>query len=200
LVDLTLPSIDGIELAKRIRQTPEMAPKPLVGLTGNMDADDRRRAVDAGFDEFLPMPFMREELAEILSRVEARIVASKARSEQTREIAQASRALNQKSQEGLAEYRRRPEPPTFNELFERFETCHVLTGRVKRIISAKQFGFIKSPGRPDTLFFASNVADGQFDRLSKEQEVEFVLRTGSSRARSVKPLPISPGKGQPTRI
>jgi CheY-like chemotaxis protein/cold shock CspA family protein len=193
LVDLTLPEIDGIELAKRIRQTPETASKPLIGITGYMDGAGRRQAVDAGFDAFLVRPFKLDELANILSRVEARIAASIARSEQTRNVAEATRVLNRKAQEGLDDYRRSNKSATFKELLERFEGSPplVLTGFIASIDLDKKTGFISSAGRSDVFFYASCVANHRFAHLTVGQEVEFTLHDTASgrrrRARSVKP-------------
>ena len=186
LIDLTAPNIDGIELARRVRLMPETAPKPLVALTGCMDLEYRRQAVDAGFDELLPKPFRLEELEWLLIRVEARIAASKLRAEQAHQVAEASRALNRKAQDGLAEYRR---TTPLGEALKRLEGTSpvILAGTIVSINLDRKFGFIQSPGRRDTFFYASSVADGRFDRLVEGQEVEFALQPGRSRARLVRP-------------
>jgi CheY-like chemotaxis protein len=56
LIDLSLPGVDGYELARRIRQTVEGAGIRLVALTGYSDAKTRRNAEAAGFDDFLVKP------------------------------------------------------------------------------------------------------------------------------------------------
>jgi CheY-like chemotaxis protein len=52
LLDIGLPVLNGYEAAKRIRRAPGRQPV-LVALTGWGQADDRRRAVEAGFDHHL---------------------------------------------------------------------------------------------------------------------------------------------------
>ena len=55
LVDIGLPGFDGIELARRVRAGD--CRLILIALTGYSSAEDRRKALDAGFDAFLVKPF-----------------------------------------------------------------------------------------------------------------------------------------------
>ena len=67
LIDIGLPGVDGYEVAKRICAMP--GPRPfLVALTGYGEAEDRRRAVEAGFDAHLVKPVDPTELTALLSR------------------------------------------------------------------------------------------------------------------------------------
>ena len=50
LLDIGLPGIDGFELARQLRAAPETTNATLVALTGYDRAEDRQRALDAGFD------------------------------------------------------------------------------------------------------------------------------------------------------
>jgi CheY-like chemotaxis protein len=56
LLDLSLPDIDGIELAARLRDMPALASCPLVAVTGWSDPDTVRRARAAGIREVLIKP------------------------------------------------------------------------------------------------------------------------------------------------
>ncbi len=56
VVDIGLPGIDGYEVARRLRADPRTAGLALVALTGYGQDEDRRRAMDAGFDEYLVKP------------------------------------------------------------------------------------------------------------------------------------------------
>jgi CheY-like chemotaxis protein len=67
LVDIGLPLIDGHEIARRIRGAPEYDDVYLVALTGYGRPEDRRAALDAGFDEHLVKPVDFDELANILT-------------------------------------------------------------------------------------------------------------------------------------
>ena len=66
LVDIGLPGIDGYEVARQIR-TLLGNEIHLVALTGYGQADDKRRALEAGFDRHLVKPVDPRTLAEVLS-------------------------------------------------------------------------------------------------------------------------------------
>ena len=55
LIDIGLPDLDGYQLAHRLRAM-EQEPMALVAVTGYGQADDRRRALEAGFDTHLTKP------------------------------------------------------------------------------------------------------------------------------------------------
>jgi len=67
LVDIGLPGIDGYEVARRLRATERGRSMLLVALTGYGQADDRRRALDAGCDLHVTKPVFPERLAETLA-------------------------------------------------------------------------------------------------------------------------------------
>jgi len=66
LLDIGMPGMDGYELARRIRATAWGRTLVLVALTGWGQADDKKRAVDAGFDEHLTKPVDPDLLTRVL--------------------------------------------------------------------------------------------------------------------------------------
>ena len=56
LIDIGLPGMDGYEVARRVRELPELSGVVLVALTGYGLDEDRRRARAAGFDHHLTKP------------------------------------------------------------------------------------------------------------------------------------------------
>jgi PAS domain S-box-containing protein len=62
LLDLGMPTMDGFETARRLRALPEMRGATLVALTGYGRPEDRRRALEAGFDRHLVKPASLESL------------------------------------------------------------------------------------------------------------------------------------------
>jgi signal transduction histidine kinase/CheY-like chemotaxis protein len=56
LLDIGLPRMSGYEVARRLRSQPEFEHTRLVAVTGYGQPEDRRRALDAGFDEHLVKP------------------------------------------------------------------------------------------------------------------------------------------------
>ena len=68
LVDIGLPGIDGYEVARRLRADATTRALPLIALTGYGQDEDRRRALDAGFDEHLVKPVEPRSLEEAIAR------------------------------------------------------------------------------------------------------------------------------------
>lgn len=69
LVDIGLPGIDGYEVARRVRQHPELKHVVLVALTGYGREEDRRRALAAGFDYHLVKPVDPDLLQGLVARL-----------------------------------------------------------------------------------------------------------------------------------
>ncbi|MEX2142723.1 MAG: response regulator [Pirellulales bacterium] len=67
LVDIGLPGMNGYEVASRLRQMPLFDRTMLVAVTGYGQADDRRRAREAGFDHHLVKPVFFEALQQLLA-------------------------------------------------------------------------------------------------------------------------------------
>ncbi|WP_029045291.1 response regulator [Cupriavidus sp. amp6] len=66
LLDLGMPAMDGFETARRLRALPEMRGATLVALTGFGQPEDRRRAMEAGFDQHLVKPADLDALTRLL--------------------------------------------------------------------------------------------------------------------------------------
>ncbi len=56
LLDIGLPGMNGYEVARHLRELPEAGRALLIALTGYGQDDDRRKALDAGFDHHLVKP------------------------------------------------------------------------------------------------------------------------------------------------
>jgi CheY-like chemotaxis protein/anti-sigma regulatory factor (Ser/Thr protein kinase) len=67
LLDIGLPEIDGLELARRLRAQPETAHALLIAVTGYGQDQDRRETHEAGFDHHLVKPVDMNQLAAILA-------------------------------------------------------------------------------------------------------------------------------------
>jgi two-component system, OmpR family, response regulator MprA len=59
ILDLGLPRLDGIEVARTLRETDDV---PILVLTARDAVSDRVAGLDAGADDYLPKPFALEEL------------------------------------------------------------------------------------------------------------------------------------------
>jgi len=57
LLDVQMPHLGGLEVCRRLRQTPGCAQTRIVMLTAAAQAEDRARGLAAGADEYLTKPF-----------------------------------------------------------------------------------------------------------------------------------------------
>jgi len=69
LLDIGLPGLTGLEVAKRIREHPERGDIVLAAMTGYGQDTDRQRSKDAGFDHHLVKPADFGDLEKILETV-----------------------------------------------------------------------------------------------------------------------------------
>jgi PAS domain S-box-containing protein len=67
LLDIGLPGLDGYQIARLIRQTPELSQVQLIALTGYGQQQDRERSRDAGFDDHLVKPVQFDSLVQVLA-------------------------------------------------------------------------------------------------------------------------------------
>jgi CheY-like chemotaxis protein len=68
LIDIGLPGLDGYAVARLVRERPETAGTRLVAITGYGQADDRQRALAAGFDQHVTKPVDPALLRDLLAR------------------------------------------------------------------------------------------------------------------------------------
>jgi two-component system cell cycle response regulator DivK len=64
LLDINLPEIDGYDLAKRMRDMPNLKDVPILAVTANVMQGDRERTLEAGCDGFIPKPIDVDKLPE----------------------------------------------------------------------------------------------------------------------------------------
>ncbi len=66
LLDINIPGVDGLEIARRLKGDSTLASIPVVATTANVLVGDRERCLEAGCDEYLPKPLDVRELQGIL--------------------------------------------------------------------------------------------------------------------------------------
>ncbi len=71
ILDIMMPNMDGYEAARTIRamQRPDAANIPLVAMSANAFADDRRRSREAGMNEHLAKPIDSDKLIKAISNI-----------------------------------------------------------------------------------------------------------------------------------
>jgi CheY-like chemotaxis protein len=67
--DISMPEMNGYELARRLRERPEGAEMMLAAMTGYAKSEDRERALAAGFDHYLIKPAEIEVLQALFAAV-----------------------------------------------------------------------------------------------------------------------------------
>ncbi|ACY17130.1 chemotaxis protein CheB [Haliangium ochraceum] len=67
LIDLGLPGISGFEVAKQVRDSPNLSETWLVAITGYGRHEDRQAALEAGFDEHLVKPVALQRLHKLIA-------------------------------------------------------------------------------------------------------------------------------------
>ena len=68
LLDLMMPEMDGFEVIKNLKQTPNMRNIPVIMLTARAQAHERIEGLSAGADDYITKPF---ELDELKLRIES---------------------------------------------------------------------------------------------------------------------------------
>ncbi|HEV8143715.1 MAG TPA: ATP-binding protein [Methylomirabilota bacterium] len=71
LCDIGLPDIDGLEVARLLRDREELSDIRLIALTGYGQPDDIRHALDAGFEAHLTKPINLDQLLALLASSDA---------------------------------------------------------------------------------------------------------------------------------
>ncbi|MCL4802947.1 MAG: response regulator [Anaerolineae bacterium] len=66
LLDINIPGLNGLDLARRLKTDAGLASIPVIATTANVLLGDRERCLEAGCDEYLPKPLDIRELQSIL--------------------------------------------------------------------------------------------------------------------------------------
>jgi PAS domain S-box-containing protein len=69
LLDIGLPGMNGYEVARQIKSCEDLRHITLVAVTGYGHEQDRKRAAEAGFDEFVVKPISFERLSELMAKL-----------------------------------------------------------------------------------------------------------------------------------
>jgi CheY-like chemotaxis protein len=70
LMDVMMPTMNGFECTKKIREMEQMSGRriPIIAVTACVMEGDRQKCLDAGMDDYLPKPFTLEEFGEKLNQ------------------------------------------------------------------------------------------------------------------------------------
>ena len=68
LMDMQMPDIDGLEATRRIRETAGLSGLVVIAMTANATAEDRRRCIEAGMNDFETKPVLPSRLFRTVGR------------------------------------------------------------------------------------------------------------------------------------
>lgn len=69
LVDLSLPDVNGLDIARTIKRNPETAEIPLVALSGYSERNVAGKALEAGMSEYLLKPTDTEQIVKVIEKL-----------------------------------------------------------------------------------------------------------------------------------
>jgi two-component system chemotaxis response regulator CheY len=69
LTDMNMPYMDGIEMTKNLKSDPALNSIPVVMVTTEADEDEKRRAFEAGVDDYLVKPTNADQINESIKKI-----------------------------------------------------------------------------------------------------------------------------------
>ena len=67
LMDIRLPKVSGLEVARRLKENPAFSHIPIIALTAHAMKGDREKAIEAGCDSYLSKPINTRELPRLVA-------------------------------------------------------------------------------------------------------------------------------------
>lgn len=68
LLDINIPGINGLDLARIIREDERLSAIPIIATTANVLVGDKERCLEAGCDEYLPKPLDIRRLRQVMQQ------------------------------------------------------------------------------------------------------------------------------------
>ena len=151
LLDIRMPGIDGFEVCRRLKESPELRQVPVIFLSAQHDTDDKVRGFALGAVDFIAKPFQAEE---ILARTDAHVRLGRAQ----HALAQERATLEQRVAERTAELAREIEQRRANEEFMRLSS---------QVIEATRDAIVVTD--PEARIVATNPAFTQISGYTREE-------------------------------
>jgi len=67
LMDIRLPKVSGLEVARRLKENPAFSHIPIIALTAHAMKGDKEKAIEAGCDSYLSKPINTHELPKLVA-------------------------------------------------------------------------------------------------------------------------------------
>jgi two-component system chemotaxis response regulator CheY len=75
VTDMNMPYMDGIELTRTLRADPSWSALPIIMVTTEADEDERKKALDAGVNDYLVKPTNADQISESIKKILKKILA-----------------------------------------------------------------------------------------------------------------------------
>ncbi len=69
IMDIQLPKLNGLEVTKKLRETPSVSHIPIIALTAYAMQKDKERAIEAGCNAYLSKPIDTRELPRMIAEM-----------------------------------------------------------------------------------------------------------------------------------
>jgi two-component system cell cycle response regulator DivK len=69
IMDIQLPKMNGLEVTRRLRQTPGFSQVPIIALTASAMEGDRDKIIEAGCDAYVSKPIDTRQLPEVVAEM-----------------------------------------------------------------------------------------------------------------------------------
>jgi CheY-like chemotaxis protein len=69
IMDIHLPKMNGLEVTRKLRETPSMSHTPIIGLTAYAMKGDREKVIESGCDAYLSKPINTRELPGMIAEM-----------------------------------------------------------------------------------------------------------------------------------
>lgn len=69
IIDIQLPKMNGLEVTRKLRETPAFSCIPIIGVTAYAMRGDRERVIESGCDAYLSKPINTRELSGVVAEM-----------------------------------------------------------------------------------------------------------------------------------
>ena len=69
IMDIQLPKMSGLEVTRKLRETPAFSHTPIIGVTAYAMKGDKERVIESGCDAYLSKPINTRELPEVIAEM-----------------------------------------------------------------------------------------------------------------------------------
>ena len=69
IMDIKLPKMSGLEVTRKLRETPAFSRTPIIGVTAYAMKGDKERVIESGCDAYLSKPINTRQLPEMIAEM-----------------------------------------------------------------------------------------------------------------------------------